>query len=431
MRPTCLSWCLALALVATVRAQTDEEPAPVAEEPAPAAAPAAPAAPANPLVADLNTILAILEAKQITVDPAAARRAVYECIARTTDPEARLMSTQEYDHLREEQQGLDYHLGIRLTMSNATPCIHAIDSERPDLRVGDLIVAVGNRAMTNLTLVQASRLLRGHTNETLQLTLLRPGAGLTTVSVTSALSPVRAIEVAEKLPQNIAYLKLNGLYKDAGRELVSVLRGWAETGRFGFVLDLRGADGDDLASVIPAASLFATGGSLLYALRDLDDQDLNVAKASEGDPLDTPVMVLVDERTAGAAEVLAAALSDSVRGALLLGTPTGGDAMVREALPLPQGELLYITTRRLVTADGEVYAGSVRVQPDIVVDPRTPDGPDFEHEAGPDRREVLEVELGDRALRDRIRGDAALKRAIDVLLGLKALNIRAGGVSSR
>lgn len=411
----------------TVRAATAK-----AEDGAGEPTPSAPA-PTDPIAHEIKALMAVLAARHIVVDPDAAQRAVVECVARTADPQARLLGESEFAHLQEERQGSDFHPGIRLSMTNATPRIAAVDTNGPaavaGLMADDLIMAADGRALTNVTLVEATRLLRSHGTNAMELVVQRAGAALT-VQVARALAPLPAIESAEKFPQNIGYLRLNGLYRDSGREIVSTLRGWAETGRFGFVLDLRGADGDDLSSVVAVGSLFAKGGDLLFAFRDHDDQDQGVYKAVEGDPLETPVMVLADGDTAGAAEALAAVLADSVRGALLLGSPTAGDALVREAVTLPGEDLLYITTRRLVTADGATYGGDVRVLPDIAVVAGAGIADGFEPEQSGDRREKLEVELSDRALRDRVRGDAALTRAVDVLLGLKALNIRASGVSS-
>jgi len=354
-------------------------------------------------------------------------------VARAADPRARLLTPDAFAHLQQERAGLDYHPGVRLSMTNATPRIAAVDTNGPagpaGLQVDDLLLAADGRSLTNVTLIDASLALRGHSTNALTLWVQRGGA-LLTVEVARALAPLPALESAEKLPRNIGYLRLNGLYKDTGREVVSTLRGWAETGRFGFVLDLRAAGGDDLASIVPIGSLFARGGDLLFTFRDLDEQDLSVHKAEEGDPLETPMLVLVDERTTGAAEVLAAVLADSTRGALLVGAPTGGDALVREALTLPSPDLLYISTRQLVTAQGARYSGAATVEPDLVVTGRGVRADGFEADPEHDRRETLDVELTDRALRDRIRGDEALTRAIDVLLGLKALNIRASGVSS-
>lgn len=408
---------LAAALPGAAVAQTNAE------------ATAAPASPTSALVGDLEAVLGTLADRHIEVNPEAARRAVFECVARTADPQARLFTADAYAHWNEELRGLDFHPGVLLTMTNAVPCVREVTAQGTPLQPGDLLLAADGVALTNSTIVEADARLRGHSAAPVSL-LVRRGEAVLTVDVARALSPLPALANVEEWPQGIGYIRLNGLYENSGRDVADRLRAWAEAGRFGFVLDLRGAGGGDLASVTPLAGSFATPGSLLYAVRDRQDQDLEVAKAPAGAPLDTPIMVLVNRATVGAAEVLAAVMADSVRGALLVGEATGADPLVREASELPGGDLLYLATRRVVTAGGLIYDGARPVAPDLVVSPAAGADDRYETAGGPDRRATLDVELGDRALRDRIRGDAALRRALDVLLGLKALNIRAGGVSS-
>jgi C-terminal processing protease CtpA/Prc len=139
-------------------------------------------------------------------------------------------------------------------------------------------------------------------------------------------------------------------------------------------------------------------------------------------------MVLVDGRTTGAAELLAATLSGTGRGAMIIGQPTAGDPGIRQRVSLSSGEELYLATRRLVVAGEDKYSGQDRVRPDIYVDPAVR-YVDYEPEEPllTDRRETTRRELETRALRLHIRGDAALTRAMDVLIGLKALNFHRFG----
>lgn len=239
---------------------------------------------------------------------------------------------------------------------------------------------------------------------------------------------LQAVQAADELGMGLCHLKLNGLFAGSGKEIVSVLRGWSASGRAGVVIDLRGAGGGDVASAAEVASLFASPGTLLFSFRNSQDQDLDVHKAPAGVPLNVPAMVLTDERTEGAAEVLAAALAGSARGVMLIGTSTRADPMVRDAVNLPDGQQLYVVTKRLLVADGKSHNGREGVKPDIVVDSAmaaaeeyVPDTP-----AAGAKAELTAEEKEAKALRERINGDTTLRRAVDVLLGLKALNIRGG-----
>ena len=206
------------------------------------------------------------------------------------------------------------------------------------------------------------------------------------------------------------------------------MRGWAEAGLAGGILDLRGAGGDAVGDVAAFAGLFASRGSVLFSFRDAEGNDLGSYKADGASRSELPLMVLVDETTRGAAEVFAAAAYDSLRGLLLVGRATQGDPAIRSGLALSDDLALYIATRRLVTGNGSVLDGRAGVMPHLVVQRAALT--DYEPPPHPDRRIRLDEEDADRALRDRVRGDAVLQRAVDVLLGLKALNIKPGALSS-
>jgi C-terminal processing protease CtpA/Prc len=133
-------------------------------------------------------------------------------------------------------------------------------------------------------------------------------------------------------------------------------------------------------------------------------------------------MVLIDGETSGASELLAAVLKEWGRGVLLIGQPTGADPLVREAIPL-NGRRAYIATRS-VRIGGSVFDGRQPVAPGILLRSGAMRERFYEPESL-DRpwSKLLDEEKEDKALRDRINGDTGLQRAVDILLGLKALNI--------
>jgi len=133
--------------------------------------------------------------------------------------------------------------------------------------------------------------------------------------------------------------------------------------------------------------------------------------------------VLVDAQTSGAAEALAAMLVGGGRGVMLIGAATRGDPAVRELVPLPDGGTAYLATRRLVAADGSVYAGREGIQPAIRAGGQ-PSAPDYEPPKVPGQPAPSDEEKESLRLRQRVKDDPALRRAVDVLLGLRALNLR-------
>ena len=360
----------------------------------------------------------------ITLDPETASRAMMLASVQTIDPKARIITEEAWTRMQDERSGWAITCGIRLSMSNGLPVIAAMDDTLDaitNLLAGDCIIGIGTNLPERTTLPQAQAMLRtgAETNGTL---LVQRDGVTNSVDVAFTRRKLPAIETAELLPNRMGYIKVNGLFTGSGPDLVSRVRAWSETEQHGLVLDLRGAGGDDLASVTQVASLYAQGTQALFTFKDHRTNDVAAYKAQESRTVEMPLMVLIDGQTHGAAETLAAALNHVARPALLLGEPTAGDFNLREAVKL-DGELVYMVTRVLNTADGWRYNGQFGVEPDIVMGP----GERSTHDYDPpenllDRRQKAPEEAEVEAVRRRVRGDGLLERAVDILTGLKTLH---------
>ncbi len=373
--------------------------------------------------------LAVLARVQPDPDPAALDRAVAEAILRVGDPGARVLSEAERLHFEEERDGRDFVVGVRLTMSNGWPAVLGVASNSPAARAGlqpgDLITAVNGQDLANVGISRAAMLLRGHAAARLQIEYQRAGRGSNEVAATLEMGPVPAVETAERLGGDLAYLRLNGIFPGTAAEVAAYLTNWQTGGRFGVVLDLRGADGRADDEALALAARFEQAGRTLCTWKDVQGRELTTHRVRDGEPFEMPLLALVDAETTGAAELLAAVLAGGVRGALVVGSSTSGDPLVRELVSLGADQTALVATRRLVTADGRIYDGRSGLVPDVKVEPVRRTEAEYEPSTLLDRRLTVDEELEDRALRSRLQGDLALRRAVDVLLGLKALNIRA------
>ena len=379
-------------------------------------------------------MLNVVQKAKLSLDEKAASRAVVEALIKTANPSARIYTSDEVSLMKDVQQGFVYDVGLKISATNGLPVVTEVvkDSaaESAGIKVGEMIEKIGDQEILSGTSAQAvTRLLRSEKPGRVTVKIRDENGISRDVELERDRVKQQAIESAEDLPSGLCYLQLNGVFEGCGRDIVSTLRGWAESGRVGVIIDLRGADGMDLESAADIAGLFAESGAMLFAVRDMDNQDIEVFKAKAQTILGMPAMVLIDQNTVGAAEILAAVLSDSVRGAMLLGHVTGGDPVVRDWMSLSSGDSLYTVARRIVMADGHSYDGREGVKPDVVLSENAPPVPDYEPESAPPGREITEEEKQDKKLRERVKNDPALRRAADVLLGLKALNIRGVGFS--
>jgi carboxyl-terminal processing protease len=373
-------------------------------------------------------VVEALEQHGIKLDQKAAQRAAIDAVVKTADPNGAIVPIEEIDRWEQERAGEFYGIGVSLTMTNGRPRVLALQAEGPagasGIEVDDIIIRVDDDATEATDIVSVTRLLRGSEKRTLTVSVLKPTGETNVVELTTTLLGVPGLESAEVFPTGLCYARLNGLHPGVGEELLQHINKWREAEHSGLILDLRRANGTDIASAAALSSLFAEESMMLFAFRDADDQDLEVFKAQPTEPLGMPAMVLIDEDTSGSAEVLAASLKRSIRGAMLLGSATRGDPAIREFVEFTPEEKLYVATKRLVTADGTLYLGARGVEPDVNVVPRAIPEPNVAAGLILTPREKLDEEVEDILLGERVKGDAVLRRAVDILLGLKALNIR-------
>lgn len=385
-------------------------------------------APSNDVVGAVKDVVTVLQKYGLPFDSREACNAAVDAVIQVADPQGRLMSESDIAQLEEEDKGVVREVGISVALTNGSFVIAEVNKDSSadlsGLKAGETVLEIDKGNVAGLKPWEVEELLRSDDPAVL-LKIQDTNGAAREVEVKPDPVQAPAIQTAEELPANLCYLRLNGIYARSGKDIVSALRGWAETGRAGVVLDLRGAGGADAQSVADTASLFAESGALLFTFRDPQDQDLETYKSSASLLLNMPAMILIDEETRGAAEVLAAALAGSTRGVMLIGSVSSGDPLVREVQPLPAGGHLYLATKRLVVADGKIYNGSEGVKPDLVVAPTALPVSEYEPEPSTDnQKELSSEEKEDKLLRERVRGDETLRRAVDVLLGLKALNIR-------
>ncbi|OQW97711.1 MAG: hypothetical protein BWK77_01080 [Verrucomicrobia bacterium A1] len=387
--------------------------------------------PSNAVVRSLDEVARVLQKYDLTYDPAVAEKAVVEALVQAADPYGMVLSEDETARVREERTGVFHVADVGLAVTDGVARVSEVKKDTPaeeaGLQVGEEVQEIDKGVVAGLRLTEIEELLRGPADEAVLFKVQGTNGVARTAEVKRTPRQAGAIQTAEDLPLGLCYLRLNGLYERCSKDIILTLRGWAQLGRSGVVLDLRGANGMALKSAAEVASLFAEPNSMLFKFQDGQAQELDVFKATSGTPLDMPAMALVDEATSGAAEVLVAAFAGSTRGVMLIGLETAADPAIREIVELSDGRKLYIVTKRLVTANGTVYDGREGVTPALVVD-ATQVEPEFEPEPVTSGKMVISDEEKQHGqLRERVRRDPALRRAVDVLLGLKALNIRGTG----
>ena len=349
-------------------------------------------------------------------------RAAVQGMLQAVDPAGRLLTPDQQQALANEQDGRFVTVGVLLTRSNGLPRVAEIlagtPAEDSPLRIGDLLESIDGHSVRGLSLCAVERRLHGAADSTASLERQTADGGLESVEVPRSAVAIPGIAAAESWARDLGYIRLRGVFPGTAESFLEVLEAWREKDKAsGLILDLRGAAGGAVEGVRSIAALFVRGEDTAFQWQspagDTESLDLPAAERWS-----LPVVTLVDEQTTGAAELLAALLRDRSGGSMLLGRKSSGDPMLRNVLPLANGDALFLVSRHLVTADGTLYEGKAGVEPHITVargedHPSAADGelPPLSERASEAQRELM----------TRARGDAVLTRALDLLLALRAL----------
>jgi carboxyl-terminal processing protease len=244
-------------------------------------------------------------------------------------------------------------------------------AKRAGLGRGDVVVAVNGTTLAGRTTDFASGLIQGKEGTKVTLTFVS-GGHRKTERITREQIEVPSVtsRVVKAGGQSVAYVRLADFSDGAGDELAHVVKERLKSGSKAVVLDLRGNGGGLLDEAVKAASVFIPDGPVV--ITDGRSRPRHVFKAN-GDAISTkvPVVVLTDEGTASAAEIVAGALEDRHR-AKLVGTRTFGKGVFQEIEPLDNGGALDITVGEYFTPSGRNLGGGgtkrgAGLEPNVVV----------------------------------------------------------------
>jgi carboxyl-terminal processing protease len=254
-------------------------------------------------------------------------------------------------------------------------------AEAAGLLPGDMIVAVDGQDVTGLTEPEAVGLVRGPAGSTVNLAIQRTTADGATEALTYAVVRAR-ITVAsvegKLLEGNIAYVKINDFGERTAGELEDTLRTLLDADPAGLVLDLRGNPGGFLDTAIDVTSQFLPRGTLVMKEQFGDGREIEYDAHSGGLATDIPLVVLINQGSASASEIVAGAIQDQARG-LVVGETSFGKGSVQHWHELSgESGAVRVTIARWYTPDGRTIHEQ-GIAPDVAV-PLTED----DHAAGLD-----------------------------------------------
>jgi carboxyl-terminal processing protease len=331
------------------------------------------AQPAQPFAVATQWGKVLAQVEQTYVDPVDRNKLLEGSIAGMVahlDPHSSYMNREEYTLFRSDSEGTFAGIGIEVDLrSDVATVIAPIEggpAERAGLRSGDQILAVNGQGLDDHSLDAMMKRLRGPAGTTVRLTVRRPGIREPLViAITRALVHVASVR-GRRLTGGIGYLRIVQFQEHAASEFLRVAAG--------LLADLRSNPGGIVDEASDIADQFLERGSI-YSMRARGALIDEVHASAGGAFTKVPVVVLVNEWSASASELLAGALQDNQR-AVVVGMRTFGKGSVQSIYDLPNGAGLKLTTARYYTPAGHAIQAD-GVHPDVVAVPTLPESTAF------------------------------------------------------
>ena len=285
------------------------------------------------------------------------KKATDGLLSELKDPYSVLLVEEDFKDLTEKTSGNYAGLGIQIDVRDGWITVVAplpeSPAERAGIQTGDQIVEVDGKSTHDWKSEAAVKALRGLPGSQVKILVRRPGlADPMPYELTRAAIHVRSVQPGTMFDGGVGYISLNPVSETSAIELQHEIAAMKKKGMKSMLLDLRNNPGGLLDQGVKVADLFldpgqeivSTRGRSRGATRQFFDSDAQLDAA-------LPIVVMVSEGTASAAEIIAGALQDHDR-ALVVGTPSFGKGLVQTLYPLGESTALKLTTARWFTPSG-------------------------------------------------------------------------------
>ncbi len=353
----------------------------------------------------------------------------------TLDPYSQFLDPDAYNELKIDTEGEFGGLGIEITIKDDLLTIITPIDDTPayeaGLQSGDRIVKIDGELTRGITLLEAVKKLRGKPKTTVTLTILREGeAELKDVTIERATIKIQSVREASLVEDHIGYVRLSDFREHSTQDAEKAIARLKDDGMDGLVLDLRNNPGGLLDVAVSVSELFLNKNDLIVTTKGrLRNQNMEFRARSNGLINSLPLVVLINEGSASASEIVAGAIQDHHRG-VIIGMKSHGKASVQTIFPLKDGSALRLTTSKYFTPSGQMIHGQ-GIKPDVEVPLERQKKPAEEEQETPKPPKSDEVfdkiesdEHDPDAKRPKKPMDNQLARAIDLLKGLKVYHAR-------
>ncbi|OGE22835.1 MAG: hypothetical protein A3J42_07565 [Candidatus Dadabacteria bacterium RIFCSPHIGHO2_12_FULL_53_21] len=325
-------------------------------------------------LSNFTRVLDLVERNYVEeVDPEKLTNSAIDGMLKTLDPYSTYLSPERYRELEIGTSGEFGGVGMEVSEENGvltviTP-IEGSPAEKAGIKPRDQIIEIEGKSTQGMVVQEAVRILRGPSGTPVKITIRREGEKEPRV-ITLIRDKIVVKSVKPELLENgIGYVKLAQFQDRTSQELTEAIAGLrAENGNelSGLILDLRNNPGGLLTEAIDVVDEFIDSGLIVSVRGRTEDQTREYYATKNGSFQTFPVVVIVNDGSASASEVVAEALQDSKR-AVILGTKTFGKGSVQTIIKLEDGSGLKLTTAKFYAPSGRSI-NEVGVTPDIKVE---------------------------------------------------------------
>ncbi len=390
----------------------------------------------------LTDVISIIQRSYVEeVDLSSLVQGALKGMLATLDPHSAFMPPDVYREMKIDTEGEFGGLGIEITLREGVLTIVApiedTPADRIGLMAGDIIVAIDDQPTKDLSIMEAVKLMRGPAGASIEISIMRDSFDKPKdFTIVREVIQLKSVKV-RMLEDGYAYVRLSQFQTHTAEELTQGLEDLKQDGDGNFkglILDLRNNPGGLLDQAVRVSDIFLSEGLIVYTQGRETGSQMSFSATVPGTEPFYPMVVLINEGSASASEIVAGALHDHDR-ALIMGTQSFGKGSVQTIIPLSDESGLRLTTARYFTPSG-ISIQALGIVPDLIV-PRMemreipqPSGHVREQDlAG--HFETLGQESssqGDSAngLDEATRNDNQLIRALDLLKGLTIFKDLAG-----
>jgi len=289
---------------------------------------------------------------------ALTEKAIVE-VLRSLDPHSVYISKEEVEKMNEPLQGNFEGVGISFNVFRDTlmvvTTIPGGPSEKVGLRSGDRIVTVDTKNIAGVGLknAQVYDYLRGKKGTKVDLKVKRKGeSNLLDFTIIRDKIPINSLDASYMLNDNTGYIKLNKFSATTGTEFLDAIKLLKANSKLNsLVLDLRGNGGGFLNAAIELADQFLPAYKLVVYTQGTHAEKKEYTSTATGEMEQAKLVVLIDENSASASEIVAGAIQDWDRG-VIIGRRSFGKGLVQQPFPLTDGSMIRLTTAHYYTPSG-------------------------------------------------------------------------------